>query len=62
MVEAITEDLDAKLEMWEALDPIVKQEALFATNTSSLAGDQPGRGHRAARSTSSACTSSTPCR
>jgi 3-hydroxybutyryl-CoA dehydrogenase len=25
-----------KIEMWEALDPIVKQEALFATNTSSL--------------------------
>jgi 3-hydroxybutyryl-CoA dehydrogenase len=25
-----------KVEMWEALDPIVKQEALFATNTSSL--------------------------
>ena len=37
MVEAITEDLDAKLEMWQELDPIVKQEALFATNTSSLA-------------------------
>jgi 3-hydroxybutyryl-CoA dehydrogenase len=36
VVEAITEDLDAKIEMWEALDPIVKQEALFATNTSSL--------------------------
>ena len=36
MVEAITEDLDAKLEMWKELDPIVKQEALFATNTSSL--------------------------
>ena len=36
VVEAITEDLDAKVEMWEALDPIVKEEALFATNTSSL--------------------------
>jgi 3-hydroxybutyryl-CoA dehydrogenase len=36
VIEAITEDIDLKLEMWRALDPIVKQEALFATNTSSL--------------------------
>ena len=36
MIEAITENLDAKLEMWQELDQIVKQEALFATNTSSL--------------------------
>jgi 3-hydroxybutyryl-CoA dehydrogenase len=36
VVEAITENLDMKLEMWRALDPIVGQEALFATNTSSL--------------------------
>ena len=42
VIEAITEDLDMKLEMWRELDQIVKQEALFATNTSSLAGDQPG--------------------
>ena len=36
MIEAITEDLDAKREMWQELDEIVKEEALFATNTSSL--------------------------
>jgi 3-hydroxybutyryl-CoA dehydrogenase len=36
VIEAITEDLGMKLEMWRALDPIVKEEALFATNTSSL--------------------------
>jgi 3-hydroxybutyryl-CoA dehydrogenase len=36
VVEAITEDLSLKLEMWKALDGIVKPEALFATNTSSL--------------------------
>jgi 3-hydroxybutyryl-CoA dehydrogenase len=36
VVEAITEDLGAKVEMWRELDSIVKQEALFATNTSSL--------------------------
>ena len=50
VIEAITEDLDAKLEMWRELDPIVKQEALFATNTSSLARDRPGRGDRSAPS------------
>jgi 3-hydroxybutyryl-CoA dehydrogenase len=37
VIEAITENLGAKLEMWRALDPIVKPEAVFATNTSSLA-------------------------
>jgi 3-hydroxybutyryl-CoA dehydrogenase len=36
VVEAITESLEDKLEMWRELDSIVKQEALFATNTSSL--------------------------
>jgi 3-hydroxybutyryl-CoA dehydrogenase len=37
VIEAITEDLGLKLEMWRALDGIVKPEAYFATNTSSLA-------------------------
>lgn len=36
VIEAITEDLDLKLEVWGELDRIVKPEALFATNTSSL--------------------------
>jgi 3-hydroxybutyryl-CoA dehydrogenase len=36
VIEAITEDLDMKLEMWKELDRIVKEDALFATNTSSL--------------------------
>ena len=36
VIEAITEDLAAKLEMWKAVDGIVKDEAIFATNTSSL--------------------------
>jgi 3-hydroxybutyryl-CoA dehydrogenase len=36
VIEAITEDLDAKLEMWRELDEIVKEDAWFATNTSSL--------------------------
>jgi 3-hydroxybutyryl-CoA dehydrogenase len=36
VIEAITEDLGLKLEMWKELDGIVKEGALFATNTSSL--------------------------
>jgi 3-hydroxybutyryl-CoA dehydrogenase len=36
VIEAITEDLDMKLEMWKAVDEIVKEDAFFATNTSSL--------------------------
>jgi 3-hydroxybutyryl-CoA dehydrogenase len=37
VIEAITENLGLKLEMWRAVDAIVKPEAIFATNTSSLA-------------------------
>ncbi len=37
VLEAITESLPLKLEMWRELDAIVKPEAIFATNTSSLA-------------------------
>jgi 3-hydroxybutyryl-CoA dehydrogenase len=37
VIEAITEDLQLKLDLWNEVDPIVKPGALFATNTSSLA-------------------------
>ncbi|TMK70034.1 MAG: 3-hydroxybutyryl-CoA dehydrogenase [Actinobacteria bacterium] len=37
VIEAITEDLGLKLEMWKEVDGIVKEGATFATNTSSLA-------------------------
>ncbi len=37
VIEAITEDLSLKLEMWRTIDEIVKPEAIFSTNTSSLA-------------------------
>ncbi len=37
VIEAITENLALKLEMWCELDQIVKPGAVFATNTSSLA-------------------------
>jgi 3-hydroxybutyryl-CoA dehydrogenase len=36
VVEAITEDLALKLDMWNEVDRIVKGDAFFATNTSSL--------------------------
>jgi 3-hydroxybutyryl-CoA dehydrogenase len=37
VIEAITEDLGRKLEMWREVDAITKPEAYFASNTSSLA-------------------------
>src|SRR5580700_11143108 len=37
VIEAITENLALKLQMWKEVDQIVKPEAVFATNTSSLA-------------------------
>src|SRR5439155_17241164 len=37
VIEAITEDLGLKLEMWREVDAAVKEGAAFATNTSSLA-------------------------
>ena len=49
VIEAITEDLERKLEMWREVDGIVKEGAYFATNTSSLSGHRTGRGDRAAR-------------
>jgi 3-hydroxybutyryl-CoA dehydrogenase len=36
VIEAITEDLGLKLDLWRELDAIVKDGAVFATNTSSL--------------------------
>ena len=36
VIEAITEDLDRKLEMWSEVDGLVKDDAFLATNTSSL--------------------------
>jgi 3-hydroxybutyryl-CoA dehydrogenase len=36
VIEAITENLASKLELWRELDGLVKDGAVFATNTSSL--------------------------
>ena len=50
VVEAITEDLGMKLEMWKEVDQVVKDGATFATNTSSLAvADQAAVTKRADR-------------
>ncbi len=50
VIEAITEDLERKLELWRQLDQIVKPDAFFATNTSSLAvADQAAATGRADR-------------
>src|SRR4029077_5372279 len=37
VIEAITESLPLKLAMWREVDALVKPQAVFATNTSSLA-------------------------
>jgi 3-hydroxybutyryl-CoA dehydrogenase len=42
VIEAIVEDLDEKLEMWSAVDKIAKEDAFFATNTSSLSVAEQG--------------------
>jgi 3-hydroxybutyryl-CoA dehydrogenase len=36
VIEAIIENVEEKKKMWASLDPIVKNEAIFATNTSSI--------------------------
>ena len=58
VIEAITENLDLKLEMWKEVDGIVKADAYFATNTSSLSVADQAAVTSSARSASSACTSS----
>jgi 3-hydroxybutyryl-CoA dehydrogenase len=50
VIEAITESLELKLAMWREVDEIVKPQALFATNTSSLAViDQAARTSRSSQ-------------
>src|ERR687894_1448945 len=39
VIEAITESLPKKLEMWREVDGVAKDGAVFATNTSSLAAN-----------------------
>jgi 3-hydroxybutyryl-CoA dehydrogenase len=50
VIEAIDEDLSRKLEMWQEVDGLVKDDATFATNTSSLSvADQAAATKRAER-------------
>jgi 3-hydroxybutyryl-CoA dehydrogenase len=50
VIEAITEDLERKLETWKQVDQVAKEDAYFATNTSSLAvADQAAATNRPAR-------------
>ena len=49
MIEAITEDLDSKLEMWRELDGIVKDGAVLRHQYLVAAGHRAGRRDRAAR-------------
>ena len=50
VIEAITEDLELKKEMWAEVDGIGKDDAFFATNTSSLSvADQADATKRADR-------------
>lgn len=61
VVEAIVEKLEAKRELFKALEPIVGPYCILATNTSSLsvtASPPPA----SILATSRASTSSTPCR
>ena len=59
MIEAITEDLGQKLEMWKEVDAVAKDGAVFATNTSSLPVIDQAASTRGP-SASSGCTTSTP--
>ena len=61
VIEAITESLPLKLEMWAEVDRIVKPDAVFATNTSSLPVIDRRRAPRGPPS-SSGCTTSIPPR
>jgi len=36
VIEAIVENLDEKKKMYASLDPVVKKDAIFASNTSSI--------------------------
>ena len=50
VIEAITEDFDKKAEMWGEVDGVVKEDAFFATNTSSLSvAEQAAKTGRAER-------------
>jgi len=60
-VEAASERFELKAEIFQALDRILPQSAVLATNTSSISITKLAA-QTAARLRSSACTFSIPCR
>ena len=62
VIEAITEDLAKKLEMWKEMDAVVKDGAVLRHQHLVARGDRSGGIDGARRTASSACTSSTRCR
>ena len=63
VIEAVFEDINVKQELWRSLDRLATPDAIFASNTSSIAIHRLAEATaRRAASGSSACTSSAPCR
>ena len=61
VIEAIIENVEEKKKMFARLDQVVKREAIFATNTSSVSVTEVMTA-TSAPTASSACISSIPCR
>ena len=63
VIEAVFEDVEVKRALWREIDGLARPEAIFATNTESIAIDRlaPRRSRRAGRG-SSGCISSARCR
>ena len=59
VIEAAPERLEIKRELFARSEPVVSDQCVLATNTSSLLVTAPGRRGRASRSAWSGCTSST---
>ena len=62
VIEAIIENVEEKKKMYAALDGIVKKDAIFASNTSSISDHRAVDCDQSAPSGSSDCTFSIPCR
>jgi 3-hydroxybutyryl-CoA dehydrogenase len=61
LIESIVEELPVKRDHFGKLDDIVKDDAIFATNTVDSDRRRSSPRRRRRRRSSSACTSSTPC-
>ena len=61
-IEAATERFEIKAEVFRDLDRILRDDAILATNTSSISITQDRGRRRSVLSRSSGCTSSIRCR